>query len=164
MLHKLGILVLNLIMVFKEVFHGGVHFRGRVQINKTSFKTLLRIRPPILVQRNLVTRKRFASDEQAKEKSRKGESGTGVIQVIERNCVEMRHAFSANVSRVDILVRVNGCVDTRLSQSVHQNLNLIQVGIIVNAWSNFDSLPNDTKSNVVNSPSHQIGDVFLLIE
>ena len=66
--------------------------------------------------------------------------------------VEIRHTLSAYSTSEDVLVRIHESVDASLAKTVDELLNLVEIGIIVDSWCNFDSFPHDTKSHEVEAP------------
>ena len=66
--------------------------------------------------------------------------------------VEIRHSLSAYSTSEDVLVRIHESVDASLTETVDELLNLVEIGIIVNSWGNFDSFPHDTQSHEVEAP------------
>lgn len=66
--------------------------------------------------------------------------------------IEIRHTLSANSTSEDVLVGIHESVDASLTKTVDELLNLVEIGIIVDSWRNFDSFPHDTQSHEVETP------------
>ena len=47
---------------------------------------------------------------------------------------------------------IHESVDASLAKAVDKLLNLVEIGIIIDSWSNFDSFPHNTKSDEVETP------------
>ncbi len=66
--------------------------------------------------------------------------------------IKIGHTFSANSTCKHVLVSIHESVDAFLAKTVDELLNLVEIGIIIDSWSNFDSFPHDTKSHKVETP------------
>lgn len=75
-----------------------------------------------------------------------------MVELIVGDRMKVGHSFSANIARINILMRIQSRINTIFAQFVHQKFNLIEIGVVVYAWSNFDGLPDDAQSDVVEPP------------
>ena len=77
-------------------------------------------------------------------------------------CIEVRYSFTADCSCKHVLMCVDECVDTGLSELVDQLFDLVEVVIVIHTFFSFDGFPHHSETNKVLSPFDKISDVLVI--
>ena len=87
---------------------------------------------------------------------------TVVVALQQLLCVEVGHSLTANGTSEHVLVGVDEGIDTGCTKLVDQSLDLVKVSVVVYASRALDSLPHNTETHKVHTPSLQVSDVLII--